>query len=291
MSANGGLLQNIQFAVNLITAQFSAIPRGEGSVLTTYADDEASVWREFRRELAREGFKSPDIHRHKETIKAYLKELGDRDLLDETSTESIEPSFSPVGAPLPSGTFRNDLKSQQAAGASPFFRPKDEDESRIENVQSKKNQRPRIESVNSSVSGSARHRRSAVTDDNTASIDSSKIYVDAVEKRSDVPTLHAAAEKEQKKGTGILPPSKESKETSTEQQTLYLYAACKYGQLAEVQRLLNSGLNPNIAAPCGRTSSHEAAVWGRKNHATVATPWWGPYGHIAEQLNAFTFRG
>ena len=55
----------------------------EGSVLTTYADDDKVVWKEFRKELIGEGFSSVIMRKHKRLIKAYIKELGDRGLLDE----------------------------------------------------------------------------------------------------------------------------------------------------------------------------------------------------------------
>jgi hypothetical protein len=55
----------------------------EGSVLTSYSGDEESVWRELRRELVLEGFTSPHIRQHKAIIMSYIKELGDRGLLDD----------------------------------------------------------------------------------------------------------------------------------------------------------------------------------------------------------------
>lgn len=52
-------------------------------VLTTYADDDRAVWKEFRRELVTDGFSSSTIRKYKGLIKAYIKELAERGLLDE----------------------------------------------------------------------------------------------------------------------------------------------------------------------------------------------------------------
>jgi len=83
MDEAGGDLKEIRLAVNGITAHLMANSHGEGSVLTAYPDDEKAVWKEFRRELVRDGFSSSVIRRHKDTIKAYVRELGSRGLLDD----------------------------------------------------------------------------------------------------------------------------------------------------------------------------------------------------------------
>ena len=83
MNHAGGVLKQIQLAVNDITTQFISRNSYEGSVFTTYADDDKGVWREFRRELRHEGFSSSTIHKHKHLILDYIKELGGRGLLDD----------------------------------------------------------------------------------------------------------------------------------------------------------------------------------------------------------------
>ena len=83
MNETGGDLREIKLAINGITAHLLARKDREGSVLTTYADDDKTVWRQFRRELVAEGFSSSSIRKHKGVIKAYVKELADRGLLDE----------------------------------------------------------------------------------------------------------------------------------------------------------------------------------------------------------------
>ena len=88
MNNAGGILKDLQLAVNSITAHFIAKSTYEESVFTSYADDEKTVWREFRRELVRDGFSSSVIRNHKRTIMKYVKELGSRGLLDDQDLPS-----------------------------------------------------------------------------------------------------------------------------------------------------------------------------------------------------------
>ena len=79
----GGDLKEIRRAVNNITAHLLSGANKEGSVLTEYADDDKAVWRAFRRELVKDGFSSDVVREHKDTIQAYVKELGSRGILDD----------------------------------------------------------------------------------------------------------------------------------------------------------------------------------------------------------------
>ena len=83
MNNAGGILKEIQLAVNGITTQLISRSDCEESIFTTYANDDKGVWREFRRELVHEGFSSPTIHKHKRLILEYVRELGSRGLLDD----------------------------------------------------------------------------------------------------------------------------------------------------------------------------------------------------------------
>lgn len=83
METAGGGLRELRIAVNGITAHLLSASNREGSVLTTYADDDKVFWKELPRELVREGFSSSIIGKHKRLIKAYIKELGDRGLFDD----------------------------------------------------------------------------------------------------------------------------------------------------------------------------------------------------------------
>ena len=88
MNEAGGDIKDIKQAVNGITAHLIARDRPEGSVLTTYPDDDKVIWKQFRRELVEDGFSSSVIGEHKHLIKAYIKELGDRGLLDDTEPQA-----------------------------------------------------------------------------------------------------------------------------------------------------------------------------------------------------------
>ena len=83
----GGDLKEIRRAVNGITAHLMSSANKEGSVLTDYADDDKAVWRAFRRELVKEGFSSDVIREHKDTIQAYVIELGSRGILDNEDSK------------------------------------------------------------------------------------------------------------------------------------------------------------------------------------------------------------
>lgn len=90
MENAGGDIREIRIAVNGTTAHLLSASNREGSVLTTYADDDKAVWKEFRKELIEEGFSSSIIGKHKRLIKAYIKELGDRGLLDDEDPHDIK---------------------------------------------------------------------------------------------------------------------------------------------------------------------------------------------------------
>ena len=93
MSKPGGDLKEIKEAVNGITAHFIAKDRSEGSVLTTYPDDDKAIWKELRREMIRDGFSSSVIGKHKHLIKAYVGELGARGMLDDADPQAMnEPT-------------------------------------------------------------------------------------------------------------------------------------------------------------------------------------------------------
>lgn len=61
--------------------------RREGSVMTTYSDDDKGVWRQFRRELIGEGYTSSTIRRFKAELKEYLKRLSEEGLLEEVEPQ------------------------------------------------------------------------------------------------------------------------------------------------------------------------------------------------------------
>lgn len=91
MNDAGGDLKEIKQAVNGITAHLIVQGHSEGSVLTAYPEDDKAIWKEFRRELIEDGFSSSVIREHKELIKAYVKELASRGLLDDDDPLESNP--------------------------------------------------------------------------------------------------------------------------------------------------------------------------------------------------------
>lgn len=90
MSAAGGELQEIKVAVHDIAARLTSKCHDQGSVLTSYTNDDKAVWKEFRRELLRGGFASSNLKRNKSLIVAYIKELGDRGLFDDNYSGDLK---------------------------------------------------------------------------------------------------------------------------------------------------------------------------------------------------------
>jgi hypothetical protein len=77
MESQGGVLKEMRRSLNWIMAgmQARASKSREGSILATYKGDDKAVWKDFRRELIKEGFSSNALRRHWETIKEYVMEL------------------------------------------------------------------------------------------------------------------------------------------------------------------------------------------------------------------------
>lgn len=141
MDDTGGDLTKIRITLNGITAQLMSKNQQEGSVFTTYADDDKAVWREFRRELIQESLPSSVIHKNKKTIKAYIKELASRGVLDDvdepsdigaepmpTVSESGEPSERPTKfegniSPATNTTMDKDEDVSRPSSVAPRRRP------------------------------------------------------------------------------------------------------------------------------------------------------------------------
>ena len=90
MDRAGGDLKDIKIAVNSITARLMATAGHEGSVMTAYTNDDRDAWRELRRGLASDGFSDSLIRKHKKKIIAYVKELGNRGILDTDGADEFE---------------------------------------------------------------------------------------------------------------------------------------------------------------------------------------------------------
>ena len=82
LGRQGGDLQGIRESVNWLVAKLNASSR-EGSIMTSYPNDDKAFWRSLRRELVEDGYSSRVIHDHKRLIQGYVKELGARGVLDD----------------------------------------------------------------------------------------------------------------------------------------------------------------------------------------------------------------
>ena len=75
-------LPEMKIPIHGTAARLIANSNDEASILTSYADDEKSVWDEFRKDLTRKGFSSSRLKRYRALIMAYTGELVDRGLFD-----------------------------------------------------------------------------------------------------------------------------------------------------------------------------------------------------------------
>ena len=94
MDRAGGDLKDIKIAVNSITARLMATAGHEGSAMTAYTNDDRDAWRELRRGLASDGFSDSIIRKHKRRIMDYVKELGNRGILDNGGADEFEEGDS-----------------------------------------------------------------------------------------------------------------------------------------------------------------------------------------------------
>jgi len=85
----GGELKGIRGKVDRITANMMA-RCGDGTVWTIYENDDRSFWRQLRRELVKEGYRSSVLRRHKQLLTQYVEELRQRGILDQVNTEENE---------------------------------------------------------------------------------------------------------------------------------------------------------------------------------------------------------
>jgi hypothetical protein len=92
LRSSGGEMRELCLAINSTLAQLMGSGKPEGSVLTMYSDDDPTIWKELRRHLVLGGHKSNTIQGNFERIKAYVRELGDRGVLDDNrSIEFVTP--------------------------------------------------------------------------------------------------------------------------------------------------------------------------------------------------------
>lgn len=85
MDSQGRDLREIKQSLNWVTAtlQSSSHDENSKSILTTYTEDDKGTWKNFRRELIKEGFSHRTLRKHRRIIQEYLMELGQRGVLDD----------------------------------------------------------------------------------------------------------------------------------------------------------------------------------------------------------------
>jgi hypothetical protein len=84
----GGDLEGIRAKVDWIVANITAKSE-DGTVWTSYTNDDKTFWRELRRELVKEGYHSSVLRKHKWLLKSYVEELGMRGVFDNLVDEEV----------------------------------------------------------------------------------------------------------------------------------------------------------------------------------------------------------
>jgi hypothetical protein len=84
---HGRSLGGIRTSLHWVIANLSA-EVGEGSVRSSYANDDKIFWRTLRKELVKEGYDNYTLQKHRRLIKAYVEELVNRGVLDDQGPDS-----------------------------------------------------------------------------------------------------------------------------------------------------------------------------------------------------------
>ncbi|KFY15568.1 hypothetical protein V492_01909 [Pseudogymnoascus sp. VKM F-4246] len=147
---HGGQLDVILDKVDNIAARMG---QRAASLMTTYEDDDKEVWKSFRRELVAEGFSSDVLTRHKDILRAYIREIDQNGLLEDVPVVSKAPQ--PVLS-VNTQEWLEQVQSPASASGPPSFNMTSSDSSikelRVEEdnskfLQSMKNERPKPESI------------------------------------------------------------------------------------------------------------------------------------------------
>lgn len=122
LDCHQGQLDTILDKVDKIATRLEK--KRDGSIMTSYDDDDKEVWKQFRRELVAEGFSSDVLQQHKDVLRAYIREIDQKGQLDEPRTppavdaehwvnlvhsstfKDIPPSFSSLGAGTDDGSVK-----------------------------------------------------------------------------------------------------------------------------------------------------------------------------------------
>ncbi|KAE9375795.1 hypothetical protein N431DRAFT_437288 [Stipitochalara longipes BDJ] len=84
---HGRSLRGIRTSLHWVIANLSA-ELGEGSVRSSYANDDKTFSRTLRKELVKEGYDNYELQKHRRLIKAYVEELVNRGVLDDQEPDS-----------------------------------------------------------------------------------------------------------------------------------------------------------------------------------------------------------
>ncbi|ESZ96134.1 hypothetical protein SBOR_3485 [Sclerotinia borealis F-4128] len=114
LDVQGEHLDIILDKVDHIAARMS---QKDGTLMTTYEDDDKEVWKQFRRELISEGFSSTVLQQHKDVLRAYIRQMEQDGLLVE------EPPTSRMASPVSPYSERwiDSTHSESYRGQPPSF--------------------------------------------------------------------------------------------------------------------------------------------------------------------------
>ncbi|CZR55988.1 uncharacterized protein PAC_05876 [Phialocephala subalpina] len=114
----GGDLEGIRSKVDWIAAKMAAQNK-DGTVWTTYTNDDRILWRQLRTELNREGYDSSVLRKYKHLIKSYVRELGKRGAFDQVGFD--EDPIVDENLPI------SDIKDQKEQDSKETYRSHLED--------------------------------------------------------------------------------------------------------------------------------------------------------------------
>ncbi|PMD59691.1 uncharacterized protein K444DRAFT_480411, partial [Hyaloscypha bicolor E] len=77
---HGRSLRGLRTSLHWVIANLSSVV-GEGSVRSSYANDDKIFWRTLRNELVKEGYDNYELQKHRRLIKDYVDELVNRGVL------------------------------------------------------------------------------------------------------------------------------------------------------------------------------------------------------------------
>ncbi|OBT66848.1 hypothetical protein VE03_04012 [Pseudogymnoascus sp. 23342-1-I1] len=147
---HGGQLDIILDKVDNIASRMG---QRAASLMTTYENDDKEVWKSFRRELVQEGFSSDVLTRHKDVLRAYIRQIDQNGLLEDVP---VAPKARQPVLSVNTQEWLEQVQSPASASGPPSFNTTSSDSSikelRVEEdnskfLQSMKNERPKPESI------------------------------------------------------------------------------------------------------------------------------------------------